>query len=349
MAKIIREPELPMLDATNVVPIGHRDIMNLMEFPFFSIQKAPLFEPREYHHGPVTFTVQPGHKGIATIWDKDILIYVASIIAQRMNRGEPYSQLVRFHAYDFFKSCQRSTGGRAYDDLADALDRLQSTGIRTNIVVAGERGRGFSSWIKTGRMVESINPRTGNPKLGMVEVELDDWVYKQIVADQTILSIDQDYFQLSGGIARRIYEIARKHCGSQPGWSITLPNLALKVGYEEEDLKGQRNFKAALCAMIVKDDVPEYTIHLARVGDPECAPVPIEEARKSRGLKAFKCVFMRRDTRDRRKGKRAAIAETVEQSAPQPTPPAEPESTEERATADMFAELAKTLGRALRA
>ena len=53
-----------------------KDERALMEFPFFSLQKRPRMTPFVFDDGTVKIEIQPGHKGIATIWDKDILIYL---------------------------------------------------------------------------------------------------------------------------------------------------------------------------------------------------------------------------------------------------------------------------------
>lgn len=336
--KPVEQRELALPESTNVIPLHHRDIINLMEWPFFPIQKSPVREPREYNINGTTIELKPGHNGLANIYDKDMLIYCASLIAQAMNAGDPVSPTLRFNAHDFFRSCGRSSGGRAYKDLADTLDRLQSTSIRTNISRPnGERGRGFMSWIKSGRMVERQNSR-GRPVLGMVEVELDDWVYRQITEDKTILAISREYFSLTSGFTRRIYEIARKHCGNQTAFSISLPLLASKVGYESEDLKGLRNFKKFLCETIEAADLPDYTIYIARMGDVSCEPVSVETVRKTRGMRGFKCVFVRADALDRRATKKVAAPIT-------PSIDEAPETEEmAMATAEDFQRLIRQLG-----
>ena len=46
------------------------------------------------------------------------------------------------------------------------------------------------------------------------EVELSNWVFNAIQA-QEVLTLHKDYFRLRKPIERRVYEIARKHCGRQ--------------------------------------------------------------------------------------------------------------------------------------
>ena len=51
-----------------------KDERAIMEFPFFSLQKRPRRLPMVYDDGAVKIEVFPGHTGMATIWDKDLLI-----------------------------------------------------------------------------------------------------------------------------------------------------------------------------------------------------------------------------------------------------------------------------------
>lgn len=57
-----------------------------------------------------------------------------------------------------------------------------------------------------------------------LEVTLSEWLYNSVIGEE-ILSIDHDYFRLRKPIERRIYEIARKHCGKQKKWYIGLKKV----------------------------------------------------------------------------------------------------------------------------
>ncbi len=63
----------------------------------------------------------------------------------------------------------------------------------------------------------------------MVEVTLPDWLY-QALEKKKMLKISQDYFRIRKAIDRRIYEIARKHCGNQGEFTISLEKLHMKSG-----------------------------------------------------------------------------------------------------------------------
>jgi plasmid replication initiation protein len=57
-----------------------------------------------------------------------------------------------------------------------------------------------------------------------IEVEPSDWVFEAI-NNYEVLTLDCDYFRLRKPIERRLYEIARKHCGAQKSWKIGLAKL----------------------------------------------------------------------------------------------------------------------------
>jgi plasmid replication initiation protein len=243
------------LDSIVNAPV--KDDRALMEFPFFSIQKRPLMEPIIYDDGKVTIRVSPGERGIATIWDKDILIYLSSLINERIERGFPVDRTVRFAAHDLLTLTQRGTGKRAYELLKDALFRLRSTTITTSIASAGDtEDRGFG-WIDNFRIVRRDDTK-GNRVMQAVEVTLNDWMYRAIVHDRRILTISSDYFGLDKGLERRLYELARKHVGAQPEWRIGLEKLASKCGSRQEI----RYFKRDLIAIANANTIPDYQIRV---------------------------------------------------------------------------------------
>lgn len=52
-----------------------KDDRHSMEHPMFSLSKNPDHKIRRYEHNGNTVVIAPGAYGLATIWDKDILIY----------------------------------------------------------------------------------------------------------------------------------------------------------------------------------------------------------------------------------------------------------------------------------
>jgi plasmid replication initiation protein len=234
-----------------------KDERALMEFPFFSLTKRPRITPFVYDDGAVRLEVQPGHKGIATIWDKDVLIYCASVINDRIERGLEVQPRLRFSAFEFLRLTGRSTSARGYALFFDALDRLQSTAVRTTIASGHEdvEERRAFSWVDKYRIVTRRN-KAGRQTMAAVEVWLNDWLWRSLVENRRVLTISPDYFALEMGLERRLYELARKHCGRQREWRIGLARLAEKCG----SARGLKQFRAEIAKIIERDRLPEYAM-----------------------------------------------------------------------------------------
>ena len=256
------------LDSLINAPI--KDDRALMEFPFFSLQKSPRMKPLVFDDGKVKIEVRPGDRGIATVWDKDVLIYLATIINDRLERGMPVERTIRFNAHNLLKVTGRGTGKRAYELLLDAMFRLRSTTIVTTIASGEVKERRGFGWIETFRVLEKKN-RGGKQVMAACEITLNDWMFRAIVQDRRVLTIDSGYFKLSMGLKRRLYELARKHCGKQECWVISLPKLIEKCGSVLEP----RYFKPQLRRIVDDDDLPQY--HISMNFDP-MSRVDVEDA-----------------------------------------------------------------------
>lgn len=97
----------------------------------------------------------------------------------------------------------------------------------------------------------------GEWRLDYCEVVLSDWVMRAIEGDE-VVTISNDYFRLRRPLERRIYEIARKHCGSQKRWHINLAKLQDKTG-SNAPLK---KFRLNIRQIIEGDHLPFYTLEL---------------------------------------------------------------------------------------
>ena len=230
-----------------------KDDMASMEHPFFSLSKKPDTSVRRYENGDRWLEVVPSVKGLATIYDKDILIYCISQLIAKMNDDVPPSPYVRIVAKDLLVFVNRSLGGKDYDALVEALERLDGTRIRTNVRTGGtEEFEGFG-------LIESFKLRRSEKTGRILEiaVKLSDWVFRSIEAKE-VLTLHRDYFRLRKPIERRVYEIARKHCGKQDGWKISLEMLKLKCG-SRSPLKG---FRHDIKQLAKGDHLPDYRVTL---------------------------------------------------------------------------------------
>src|SRR3546814_447886 len=127
-------PLLPVRDPNQAVCIcGGLDAipnahMAAMELPVFSLSTKPDNRTRRYGHNCNGIGIIPSGKGLATIHDKDILIYCIAQLGAKMNQGEQPSRTVRLQAYDMLVATNRQTSGEGYRLMADALTRLRGIG-----------------------------------------------------------------------------------------------------------------------------------------------------------------------------------------------------------------------------
>ncbi|MGR3564485.1 MAG: replication initiator protein A, partial [Heliomarina sp.] len=132
--------------------IAARDAQDLMAWPFFSLAKSKRVKPIDFRMGEVAILVEAtAEHGMATIWDADVLIWVASQIVEARDAGKATSRLIAATPHEILTFTRRGTGKAGYERLKAALDRLQSTSIATSIRQAGARRRRRFSWINEWR------------------------------------------------------------------------------------------------------------------------------------------------------------------------------------------------------
>ncbi len=88
-----------------------------------------------------------------------------------------------------------------------------------------------------------------------VAVTLSEWLYRAVLS-KSVLTLSRDYFRLRKPLERRVYELARKHCGRQAEWNVGLATLHKKAG----STAPLRVFRAALRRMIAEGNLPEYDL-----------------------------------------------------------------------------------------
>ena len=241
-------------DVTDAIP---KDDMGSMEHPIFSLATKPDLGVREYEHREVKVTIAPSVLGLATIHDKDILIYCISQLVAKMNTGDALNKTLHLKAYDLLVATNRNTDGRGYEQLEAALDRLSGTRIKTNITTNEEEIRESFGLIDSWRIIR----HTKSGRMAELCINLSHWIFNAVVGRE-ILTLSRDYFRLRKPLERRIYELARKHCGKQDEWGISLELLKKKCGSASEDYEFRR-----LVGVICKEDelhshMPDYAVSL---------------------------------------------------------------------------------------
>jgi|SRR5579875_375269 len=94
-----------------------------------------------------------------------------------------------------------------------------------------------------------------------IRINLSEWVFNAVLGRE-VLTLHRDYFRLRKPMERRTYELARKHCGKQDEWAISLDLLRKKCGSASSDGEFRR-----LVSVICSEDaehrhMPDYAVAL---------------------------------------------------------------------------------------
>ena len=225
-----------------------------MEAPIFTLSTKPDLTTWNWESkdGDRKIEVFPSVKGRATQFDKDVLIFVVSQMTEALNRNreDAKKRTVRFVVYDYLVSTNKPTDGREYKRLRPALERLRGTSITTDIRTGGKRVQEGFGIIDSWTIVEKS---PDDERMIAVEVTLSKWLFNAVQAHE-VLTIHKDYFRLRKPLERRLYELARKHCGQQVNWKIGLDLLREKSGSHGI----LREFRRQIIAIARSNTLPEY-------------------------------------------------------------------------------------------
>ena len=244
-----------ILDVTDAAP---KDDLASMEHPVFSLSVKPDTRQLEYEHNGKRLRVVPSGKGLATIMDKDILLYCISKLVHDLNHGRTVSPTVELTAHEVMVATNWRTNVSSYQRFEDALIRLRGTTIVTDIDTGDHtQTRGFG--LIDSFEVERRNDRGEASPFGRmtkVRITVSDWTFRAVTGME-VLSINAEYFRLRRPLERRLYEIARKHVGEQTRpFVIRIDTLQKKVG-SSSPLK---KFRFFLKEIAQDDHIPDYAL-----------------------------------------------------------------------------------------
>lgn len=269
--------------------------MYTMEHPFFSLSPKKDLAIRKYTHNGQQVHITPSVLGMPTMLDKDVLVFCISMIKKAMNEGKEQGPTIRFIANDFFETTGKQNGGTQYTCLIESLNRLAGvrvqTTIKTNNITIDE-GFGLIEKYKT--------LKRGNQHRTMVamEITLSEWLYNSIVSNE-ILTLSPLYFSIKRPLKKRIYELARKHCGKQPTTEIALSTLHKKSGTASTI----KEFRRKVRTIQKEDDLPDYSVQVNKKTDrvvfnrrhesdqPTIRPDTYDKIRKSFIKKTGRCLY----------------------------------------------------------
>lgn len=230
---------------------GLRASTTLLRFPVLAL--GPRHEPIHFRgfdgRTPIFVTVgaeEPG-RGLATLADGDVLIYVATRLTHRLNRGEPLDAPLLVRPGAILRALGRPRGGRQHALLGDALMRLAGTTVSTNI---GGTGRLFNL------LDAALPPASDGPQGAWT---LASAFLSAEVAAHRILRFDPAALALRG-LERRLYEWARVRAGGpvHSSWTITLERARDRAASQD----AHRRFRHAVKRIVGLDRLPGFTLAL---------------------------------------------------------------------------------------
>lgn len=246
-----------------------KDDLASMEIPLFSLSKKGDIETREYRRGPKVIRIIPSSVGAATMFDKDLLIYLASQIVEALNNDQPVAKTIQVDTFDFLTKTERGDGGGAYQNILPMLRRLKGTTIETNIPTGNVvQTEGFSLIDNYKVLSEKSrkDPKTGKevPRVLSFTVTISDWLWNGLLKYE-VATISPKYWGLSKPIERRLYEVARKHCNDKAMWKVNIDLLMEKIGVSRERFK----FRDDLRKIYKANTMPDYELAIDTSKSPD--------------------------------------------------------------------------------
>jgi hypothetical protein len=250
------EPDFFICDIFDAAP---KSDTASMEHPLFTLSTKPDYSERSYRNGERFLRLSPSPLGLATVHDRDILIYCISQCMARLNAGKQVHRTLRFNAHDLLKVTNRQTSKRGYKLFADALRRLQATQIETNITSGGKELWEVFSFIDSAKTIKE----TRDGRMQAIEITLSDWVFNAMHEKAgDILTISRDYFRLRKPLERRLYELARKMCGQSTKWHLRLETIHHRTGSSSTLKEFRRMLKAIIDDNRLHQHIPDYDFEM---------------------------------------------------------------------------------------
>jgi plasmid replication initiation protein len=195
--------------------------------------------------------------GLATIYDMDLLVFITSLLMDRRNKGVKItSRKITFTGYEYFYFTGKSRSGRSDIEFQESLERLHTTKVETTIRSENKR-KGFSSfyWVSEWKKVEE------NKRVVGYSVVIPEWIYDGVTDPHYVLTLDDEYFHIKGGLTRFLYLLCRKardkktvtSKGSK-SWTESFESIYKKSGM----VSPKRSFVYRLRKIISKQSVPNY-------------------------------------------------------------------------------------------
>ncbi|WP_169546463.1 replication initiator protein A [Sneathiella aquimaris] len=258
-----KPPEQPDLFVPSLHDIPIKDNIDLMDIAVFRLStKQKVHDDMIVHDLPNARVEVTGNAryGIATIHDYDIVLMAVSqltnaVMRYRNGYGPRPSNVFRIHSTEVFKFRRTGAGGKDYERLESALNRLQGTFIK--IERKGEKGRlrrtGYFPLIAGAKVVS----HTSSGRIGTLEITIPDWICDGIMKHEKpeVLTIHPEYFGLKIALAKFISRFVRKQAGQTEAlWGFR------KIQEKSQLVDPEKKFNHKLREVIKANPLPDYDL-----------------------------------------------------------------------------------------
>lgn len=228
-----------------------RDIMNLMDTPFLALSKNRK-KPIAYESPDGTRKTRiSAHSEcfLASIYDWDIIIFVAGKIQEIINNGSDIPpRILTIPRHEILKSLHKHNVNTQQKELENSLHRLKRTAIDTTICNEDGRYKSDFGFIDSWEYTERKDKKE-------IKITLSQWLYDLICTKGALLKVDTAYFDITSGLKKFLYRTARKCVGhNKDDWEFSLEKLYEKSGSESSF----KLFKSKLKKAVLENNIPEY-------------------------------------------------------------------------------------------
>lgn len=262
-----------------------KDAQFFMSIPCSSLYKkpVPVLEYRnDYYIMRATSGVDNKGQsiGVASIYDNDVLLALAGIIAQRNVRrrkeredlfGIDESSLddnididninfsddsedartIEIPVAILLKRMGRGVSGADYKRLFKSLDRLKKTTLSVEVTPKGRSK--FGKYSGQSSFIDYFRFKDEGPKMVLL-ICISKYYWRFLIDHKELLSIDKRYLSISGGMERALYMLARKFTGGRSVYFMSVEDVKMRSGSQGNI----REFRRSLKKIMDKNTLAEF-------------------------------------------------------------------------------------------